>query len=209
MKHKSSLALFGYWNRRREERAAPLRREIEPADIQTTLPNVFILEWAAERSFTFRLAGTAICAMFGRELRDRPLESLWLPGQANSALKQVGYAKDRGLPIVMHLSGESQAGRSVELELLLLPLVSGGSRIDRFLGTANPFEKPYWLNLDPVVGVNTISLRLIDPDKESVFLGNRPEIAVPPATSVYRSKGFGRGVERLRRLTVIEGGRDK
>ena len=207
MKHKSSLALFGYWNRRREERAAPLRREIEPADIHTTLPNVFILECNDEDCPHFRLAGTAICSMFGRELRDTPLASLWLPNEADSSLKQVSYAQARGVPLVIELEGESQAGRLVELELLLLPMASTSARIDRFLGTLNPLDKPFWLNLDPVVGAITISLRLIDPDKESIFLGNRPEVPLPQALSVYRSKGLGRDIQRLHHLTVIDGGR--
>lgn len=207
MKHTSSLALFGYWNRRREERAAPLRREIEPADIHTTLPNVFILECSGEDRLTFRLAGTAICSMFGRELRDTSLESIWLPNEAESALKQVVYAQAQGLPLVIELEGESQGGRLVELELLLLPMASTSDRIDRFLGTLNPLKKPFWLNLDPIVGTITISLRLIDPDKESVFLGNRPEIALPQALSVYRSRGFGRDAQRIHNLTVIDGGR--
>ena len=208
MKHNSSLALFGYWNRRREERIAPLRREIEPADFQTTLPNVFILECAAENRIAFRLAGTAICSMFGRELRDHSLESIWLQDQAGSALKQVGHARERGLPLVIELAAESEAGRLMELEMLLLPLSSASAGIDRFLGTLNPLEKPFWLNLDPVVGVTTASLQLIDPGKERMLFGNGPEVSFPHNASIYRSRGFGRGAQRMHRLTVIEGGRE-
>lgn len=208
MKHKSSRTLFDYWNRRRAARNAPLRREIEPADIQTSLPNVFILEWGPGDRLAFRLAGTAICSMFGRELRDTPLNSIWLPNEAESALRQIAHARDRALPLVVEVAGESQAGRLVELELLLLPLASTTASIDRFLGTLNPFTKPFWLNIDPIFGLVTTSLRLIDPNKESVFLGNRPEISIPHAPSIYRSRGFGRDLQRLQRLTVIEGGRE-
>ena len=142
MKHKSSLALFGYWNRRRDSRAAPLRREIEPADIHTTLPNVFILECKSENHLSFRLAGTAICSMFGRELRDMPLEALWLPNQANSALRQIDAAQSHSLPLVIELDGESRTGRLLEMELLLLPMASTSARIDRFLGTLIRWKSP-------------------------------------------------------------------
>ena len=206
MKHRSTLALFGYWNRRRGKRPAPLRREIEPADIQAILPNVFILEYTSGDRLAFRLAGTAICSLFGRELRNTPFESIWLSNEGGTALKQIGHARARGLPLAVRLQGESEEGRPVELELLLLPLAGTIGRIDGFLCTLNPLDKPFWLDLDPIVGVVTASLRLIDPDKQSVFLGNRPEIALPPAMAIYRSRGFGRDVQRLHNLTVIERG---
>lgn len=208
MKHKSSLALYEYWNWRRRQRAVPLRRDIEPADMQTTLPNVFILECPGVTPPAFRLAGTAICSMFGRELRNLPFGSIWLPDRAGSALAQVESARQGGLPLVIEATGESEAGRMLEIELLLLPLASGNTGTDRFLGTLNPLEKPFWLDVDPIVGIVTAALRPMNPNCNSATTGRRPEISVPKAASIYRSRGFGNAAQRLSRLTVIEGGRE-
>ena len=44
MKQDGSLALFHYWNRLRQDRPAPRRTDIEPADIKSLLGDTFILE---------------------------------------------------------------------------------------------------------------------------------------------------------------------
>ena len=56
MKLEGSIALFQYWNRLRGGRTAPLRTEIEPADIKAQLADAFILEKDARGEAVFRLA---------------------------------------------------------------------------------------------------------------------------------------------------------
>ena len=68
MRHDSSVALFQYWNRLRDGRPAPRRTEIEPADIKTLLADTFIMEKDVRGEAVFRLAGTRVCAIYGREL---------------------------------------------------------------------------------------------------------------------------------------------
>ena len=77
MKLDGSIALFQYWNRLRAGRAAPKRTEIEPADIKTLLADTFILEKDARGEAVFRLAGTRLCASYGRELKGFAFASLW------------------------------------------------------------------------------------------------------------------------------------
>ena len=77
MKQASSRELFGYWTARRGTRPAPERGEIEPSAIRRALGDVFILEFDRHQSHPFRLAGTRVCALFGRELKNEPFLSLW------------------------------------------------------------------------------------------------------------------------------------
>ena len=52
-------------------------------------------------------------------------------------------------------------------------------------------------------------MRVIDPDREPIFLSNRPAIAVPalaPTQSALTKAGSGR---RIRHLVVLEGGREE
>ncbi len=69
MKHKTSKALFAYWDAVRAGRAAPLRFEIDPSKISAILPYTFILERIDAENYRFRLAGTRMCEIFGHELR--------------------------------------------------------------------------------------------------------------------------------------------
>ena len=76
MKQEGSLALFHYWNRLRGDRPAPKRTDIEPADIKTLLGDTFILERDTRGEAIFRLAGTRLCAIYGRELKGFAFTSL-------------------------------------------------------------------------------------------------------------------------------------
>lgn len=70
MRQKNSRQLFEYWNRVRDGRPAPRREEIEPSDIRQILSDTFILEVSGKmRTISYRLAGTRLCAAFGRELK--------------------------------------------------------------------------------------------------------------------------------------------
>ena len=82
MKHAASRELYAYWEERRGQRPAPERADIEPGAIRQALSDTFILELEAADGHSFRLAGTRVCALFGRELKGeilrRPLGS-WQP----------------------------------------------------------------------------------------------------------------------------------
>ena len=77
MKQDGSVALFHYWNRLRDGRPAPKRTEIEPADIKGLLSDTFILERDTRGEAVFRLAGTRLCAIYGRELKGFSFPSMW------------------------------------------------------------------------------------------------------------------------------------
>ncbi len=79
--------IFAYWDQLRGERAAPERGEIEPGEIRHVLADTFILEIGADRRAEFRLAGTRLCALFGRELKARPFVDLW-PGHAQPGIRR-------------------------------------------------------------------------------------------------------------------------
>ena len=69
MKHASIRELFEYWNERRGRRRRPTERDIEPGAIRRVLADTFILAFDAAAGHPFRIAGTRVCAAFGRELK--------------------------------------------------------------------------------------------------------------------------------------------
>ena len=77
MNQNGSITLFQYWNRLRDGRPAPKRSEVEPADIKSLLADTFILERDTRGQAVFRLAGTRLCAYYGRELKGFSFPSLW------------------------------------------------------------------------------------------------------------------------------------
>jgi hypothetical protein len=66
MQQPTSRQLYAYWDAVRNGRIAPRRSEIEPAKIASLLPQTFTAERTGLLGVRFRLAGTKICAQFGR-----------------------------------------------------------------------------------------------------------------------------------------------
>ena len=77
MRHKTTQALYSYWNGLRGPRLAPRRFEIEPGSIGDILPDTFILERHDAATFPYRLAGTRLCERFKREFRGQNFLSGW------------------------------------------------------------------------------------------------------------------------------------
>lgn len=212
MNLNGSIGLFQYWNRLRDGRPAPRRTEVEPADIKTLLADTFILEKDTRGEAVFRLAGTRLCATYGRELKGFSFPSLWRSKDQRLVSRLVdGVFRQQSVVLVTY-SGLSRNRRSVEFELLALPL-DGGAENLRCLGVISAAEKPFWLGVDPIIDAQIDSVRIIDPDKENLFLGNRPAISVPELApteldSAETLTEYGRA-RRIRHLVVLDGGREE
>lgn len=212
MNLNGSIGLFQYWNRLRDGRPAPRRTEVEPADIKTLLADTFILERDTRGEAVFRLAGTRLCATYGRELKGFSFPSLWRSKDQRLMSRLVDGVFEKRSVVLITYVGTSRNRRTVEFELLALPL-DGGAENLRSLGIVTPAEKPFWLGADPIMDAYIDSVRIIDPDKESVFLGNRPAISVPELApseldSAETLTAYGRA-RRIRHLVVLDGGRDE
>ena len=208
MKQSGSVALFHYWDRLRDGRTAPKRTEIEPADIKTLLADTFILEGDSRSEAVFRLAGTRLCAVYGRELKGFSFPMLWKEKDQRLVARLAHGVFFQKSVVVIAYEGVSSSGRTVPFELLLLPL-DGGAENPRSLGIVTPGEKPFWLGADPIVEARIESVRVVDPEREPVFLANRPAIRVPdlspntlPGGEMPKASG-----RRIRHLVVLEGGR--
>ncbi|MGB3832938.1 MAG: PAS domain-containing protein [Mesorhizobium sp.] len=212
MKLDGSIALFQYWNRLRDGRPAPRRTEVEPADIKSLLADTFILEKDTRGEAVFRLAGTRLCAVYGRELKGFSFPSLWRARDQTLVARLVHGVFQQKSVVLIAYEGFSRAGRSNRFELLALPL-DGGANHPRCLGAISPAAKPFWLGADPIADALIDTIRVIDPDAEPMFLKNRPEIPVPSLAPAELGvpetiSEFGRA-RRVRHLVVLEGGRDE
>lgn len=211
MKVKGSIELFQYWDRLREGRSAPRRTDIEPADIKTLLADTFILELDARGSAIFRLAGTRLCAAFARELKGFSFSSLWAAKDERVVARLAHSVLHQKSVVLLNAEATSQSGRVMPLEWLLLPL-DGGDDNPRALGSSIPLEKPFWIGSDPIAEMRITSLRVIDADREPIFLANRPEIVVPPLdvadNDIEHVGAPAKSSRRIRHLLVIDGGKN-
>jgi hypothetical protein len=113
---------------------------------------------------------------------------------------------------VVDYEGLTRGGKTNPFEMVLLPL-EGGIGSPRSLGAITPLTKPYWLGADPVIEGRVDSLRVVDPDRELLFLGDRhtmdvPSIAPGEAHLVGSDTTTLENGRRIRHLVVFEGGKD-
>lgn len=211
MKLPGSIELFQYWDRLRDGRPAPKRTEIEPADIKTLLADTFILEKDARGEAVFRLAGTRLCATFGRELKGFAFASLWMQKDQRVIARLAHGAFLAKSVVVISFEGISRNGRVNPFELLLLPL-DGGVESPRSLGVISPTDRPFWLGADPVVDAVLESVRVVDPDLEPMYLKNRPAVDVPSLEPSYGALAGpdspAGAARRIRHLVLLPGGRE-
>ena len=171
MKHPTSRMLYTYWDRLRGQRCAPERSEIEPGEIRHLLADSLILELdMPHRTATLRLAGTRVCALFGRELRAAHLSALWGEASADPWRMVETVAVD-ALGVVAGLRGTNTEGETIDLEFVLLPLRHRGRTQARALGALSPLAPPTWLGLRPLVRLDTLSLRMLTRPVPDAFRG--------------------------------------
>ncbi|MER8825758.1 PAS domain-containing protein [Mesorhizobium sp. M0938] len=212
MNQNGSITLFHYWNRLRGGRPAPKRSEIEPADIKSLLADTFILEKDTRGEAVFRLAGTRLCAVYGRELKGFSFPSLWREKDQRLVSKLIHGVLDQKSVVLITYEGFSRNERSGKFELLALPL-DGGVENPRCLGVISAAEKPFWLGADPIADALIDSIRVVDPENEPMLLKNRPAIDVPSLVpseldppETISALGQAR---RIRHLVVFDGGREE
>ena len=170
MKHPANRDLFAYWNARRGHRAAPERGDIEPNAIRHVLGDSFFLAADHAANYPFRLAGTRLCALFGRELKSESFCNLWEKSDQLTMRKLITMVVDEKVGVVASAIGRTIDGAPlvVNLELLLLPLLRRGPMDARLLGALAPLTAPYWLGAKVIGPLELGMLRHIGPAVDQV-----------------------------------------
>jgi hypothetical protein len=166
MKQASNRELFGYWAARRGTRAAPERGEIEPSAIRRALGDVFILEFDRALGHPFRLAGTRVCALFGRELKNEGFIALWETGSRATVADLLDGVADEANGLVASASGRTAQGWAQDVELVLLPLAHRGDTHARMIGALAPLSAPFWLGAATLGALTLGNIRHLDPALE-------------------------------------------
>ncbi len=151
MKHASSQELFAHWRDRRGARIAPERAEIDPGAIRKALGDAFLLGLDAKTDPAFRLAGTRVCALFGRELKAEIFIELWQEEDRAAVRDLLAIVAEEMIGVVAGATGRTLA----------------------------PFEPPFWLGSARVERLQLRAWRQLGPAAETNRLprfvpGSRP-----------------------------------
>lgn len=195
MRHKTTETVFNYFNDLRAGRSAPLRHEIDPSGLKGALPDLFIMEKGRDGHVRFRLAGTRVCVVLGREMRERLFSDIWEPAFRHRMRLAADTVIANRNPLELALTAVGDDGNVLSLEMLMLPLLSRIDRCDRVFGSLVVLDQPAPLES---------MLRVLSP-ADVVFT---PASDTMPMHADEGSLGaIGGIVTRFGHLRVFEGGK--
>lgn len=128
-------AVASHWHAAREDRRMPAWSDIRPARIAPQLPFVWAYTYdAASDSFTARLAGDRIEAMFNKSFRRTPLSEIFPPAEYADVFSRAKRVVSE--PAVFHGEGLvfRQLNRFGYGERIMLPLAADGCNADGIIG---------------------------------------------------------------------------
>jgi hypothetical protein len=140
MKHPSSRQFFAYWDAKRGHARAPDRSEIEPAAVRELLGDIFVLSYDHEAGFPFRVAGTRVSALLGRDVKDTSFSALFAQESRREIEDVVTYVAEEMLAAIAGITATSEDGKPAHLELLLLPFNNRAHAPISLTGLLAPFE---------------------------------------------------------------------
>tara|TARA_R110000868_G_scaffold1158_8_gene8919 strand:- start:7423 stop:7923 length:501 start_codon:yes stop_codon:yes gene_type:complete len=132
-------ALLAYWTEKRAGRAMPSRADVNPGDIVSHLPTVFLIDVkppaVQPAHFQVRLMGTALNDLFSADYTGRTLEQGMTVQGGQTMAKVLGIVCQLHRPLRLHGAMPLKLGKeSIEIEAIIMPLSSSGSTVEMAMG---------------------------------------------------------------------------
>jgi hypothetical protein len=134
--HPKAKALAGYWLSIHPKTGLPGRQHFDPCDVPALLPNIFLVDIDAQvLRFTWRLMGTALVKIFGRDHTGLPVEGAYRDGtrahayQALCAIVATKQPRWRRAPASFATDREY-----LTMERTVFPLAADGETVNMALG---------------------------------------------------------------------------
>ena len=94
---------------------------MEPQAVRELLGDIFVLSYDSDAGYPFRVAGTRVSALLGRDLKDTSFTALFTPDSRREIQDIVSYVAEEMLAAIAGITATAEDGTTAHLELLLLP----------------------------------------------------------------------------------------
>jgi hypothetical protein len=139
MKHPSNRQFFAYWDEKRGDSRAPDRSDFKPDGFRELLGDIFVLACDEASRYPFRVAGTRLSALLGRDLKDQSFPDLFGTDSRRDIKDVITAVTEDMVPAVAGIAATSNEG-VMHLELLLLPFNQRAHVPLSLTGLLAPFE---------------------------------------------------------------------
>jgi hypothetical protein len=194
--HPGSRKLFSHWEKLRAERACPTREEFDLAPLKTMMADMVVIDRDFLRNtFKYRLAGTAVCALFNKNLTSMNLMDGWDSFESDVISRHLLTVLNQQQPVVIRTRLTTDRGQVVAAELIALPVQMRGSHRIQIIGGLFAFRAAQSLGHAGIVQRELTSARVIWTEHEAPPTSLEPESMMPPIR------------QSLRKFTLIDGGK--
>lgn len=165
--HPNTRVVLDAWKRLSD--GSPANEGPATYDDAALVSSLFVLNHVGAHDFAFQRAGGSLERLFGRQLIDHNFLSIW--SEADRHLVAAGLAvavQDCGATLI-HARGESLAGKRIDLEFSLAPLMRGDGPAVRFLGLCQTMTPEEVLNGRPINRLQALAVYPPAPDREAAI----------------------------------------
>jgi hypothetical protein len=160
--HPSSRQLFRFWEWVRAEKAAPFRDDLDLKRIRHLMPNLFLGEHDGKTGmFRWRLAGTAVCQLFDRELTGTNMLEGWDGFEADVIARFLHGTISAQQPCLLRFRLHTGHKELIGAELAGFPVVSADGRTIHMFGGVFTFHQPSPLGHAPITRLELTAARTI------------------------------------------------
>ena len=191
--HPSSRILFRFWEAARGEMPAARKQDLDLKKIAGILPNICILERDLNKpSYKWRLAGTGICQIWGKEITGHDVLEGWGDFERQTMASGFDMVIATLQPYVARFRAVNDLGSEIGIEFIAFPIQDSNCGAIQILGAVVPFRSPDWLGTQNLMGFQLSAMRKIWTES-----GDQKNTGID----------FGGGRKNPPFLKVIEGGK--
>jgi hypothetical protein len=160
--HPSSRMLFRFWEAMRGDAPSPRRSDLDLKQIRSLIPNLFIGEYAEKaRMFRWRLAGTAICELYRKELTGTNLLAGWDSFETDTIARFLSSTLKSNQPAVLRFRLQTDRDQVIGLEMAAFPLLAADGVTTHLMGGIFPFRETAPLDYTAITGFELSAARLV------------------------------------------------
>lgn len=160
--HPSSRTLFRAWEATRGEMSAARKQDLDLKRISGILPSLCILQRDhGQPVYRWRLAGTAVCRIWGKELTGHDVLAGWPDFEQQTMSSAFDMVIATLQPCVARFRAVNNHGAEVGLEFIALPIQDSKTGALQILGAVSSFRSPDWLGTTELVNFELSAMRQI------------------------------------------------
>ena len=164
--HPAGRSLLRTWERTRGEDSAPMRSELTMRDLADILPWVCVLHRDPNHlAYTWRLAGSAVCDTWGRNLTGKPAFMDWPSFDRETIVRGLDTVVGMKQPCVGRFLARSFGGREVGFEFAAVPVIANDGESVHAMATFATFRDQRDTDGDPLVDFEIRRIRILWSDQ--------------------------------------------